>query len=184
MSQSWNELLRHWRSGLYSCFLYAAIFHFPSHCASILSLYFSSNGLHLECAVCTYPYLPIPHCHYVFLLGLRCIPLYPMIKHIDITLNVKCCSSRLEKLCDRPCVHCNVTYLHYWGYVWRSTLFLFSRSCIFYLRVCFEIKQVYNFLRFCELLVMSCAQLKTIHLTTGSEDVCFDFMLTSVHFFS
>jgi len=32
-------------------------------------------------------------------------------------------------------------------------------------------KQIYNFLRFCELLVITCTQLKTIHLTTGFDDV-------------
>jgi len=33
--------------------------------------------------------------------------------------------------------------------------------------------QIYNFLRFCELLVITCSQLKTIHLTTGFDDVCY-----------
>ena len=36
---------------------------------------------------------------------------------------------------------------------------------------CFEIKQIYNFLRLCELLLITCTQLKTIHLTTGFDDV-------------
>lgn len=33
-----------------------------------------------------------------------------------------------------------------------------------------NIHQIYNFLRFCELLVITCTQLKTIHLTTGFDD--------------
>jgi len=40
---------------------------------------------------------------------------------------------------------------------------------------CFQLEQIYNFLRFCELLVITCTQLKTIHLTTGSDDVRFVF---------
>jgi len=32
-------------------------------------------------------------------------------------------------------------------------------------------QQIYNFLRFCELLLLTCAQLKTIYLTTGCDDV-------------
>lgn len=33
-----------------------------------------------------------------------------------------------------------------------------------------NIHQIYNFLRFCELLLLTCAQLKTIYLTTGCDD--------------
>ena len=32
-------------------------------------------------------------------------------------------------------------------------------------------QQIYNFLRFCELLLLTCTQLKTIYLTTGCDDV-------------
>ena len=42
---------------------------------------------------------------------------------------------------------------------------------VFLFNVYFVMKQIYNFLRFCELLVITCTQLKTIHLTTGFDDV-------------
>jgi len=45
-------------------------------------------------------------------------------------------------------------------------------ECIFELSDVFETGQLYNFLRFCELLVRTCKQLKTIYLTTGFDDVC------------
>ena len=46
--------------------------------------------------------------------------------------------------------------------------------------------QIYNFLRFCELLLVTCTQMKTIHLTTGPDDVRYIilFMLETVLFFN